>query len=88
MGSKMRYREGCDLRLLGSAPEISDRDDHAQAAHVGAETAHSLLRFIAWLVHGEWGDRQGLPVRVFYKFDSGGWRSRSTRQLHKVYRCR
>jgi hypothetical protein len=25
---------------------------------------------------------------VFYKFDSGGWRSRSTRQLHKVYRCR
>jgi len=29
-----------------------------------------------------------LPVRVYYKFDSGCWRNRQTRQLHKVYQCR
>lgn len=29
-----------------------------------------------------------VPVRVYYKFDSGRWRSRNTLQLHKVYRCR
>jgi hypothetical protein len=29
-----------------------------------------------------------VPVRVYYKFDSGCWRSRNTQQLHKVYRCR
>lgn len=29
-----------------------------------------------------------LPVRVYYKFDSGCWRTRNTLQLHKVYRCR
>jgi hypothetical protein len=29
-----------------------------------------------------------LPVRVYYKFDSGCWRNRHTRQLYKVYRCR
>ncbi len=29
-----------------------------------------------------------LPVRVYYKFDSGCWRCRNTRQLQKVYRCK
>ncbi len=55
---------------------------------VGAEATHTLMRFVLWLLRGDAEGRPGLPVRVFYKFDSGSWRCRSTRQLHKVYRCR
>jgi hypothetical protein len=47
-----------------------------------------LMRFVMWLLRGDADAHAGIPVRVFYKFDSGSWRSRSTRQLHKVYRCR
>lgn len=76
------------MRLLGSSSESADHGETSALSDIGAETAHSLLRFVAWLLHGQTDDHDGLPVRVFYKFDSGGWRSRSTRQLHKVYRCR
>jgi hypothetical protein len=66
----------------------SDEGEADRLTDVGNESAHILMRFAAWLLRGESGDRSGLPVRVFYKFDSGCWRSRSTHQLHKVYRCR
>jgi hypothetical protein len=84
----MRYPEGFRLRLAGLSSETSAHDEASTAFHIAAETAHGLLRLVAWLLRGESDDREALPVRVFYKFDSGGWRSRSTRQLHKVYRCR
>jgi hypothetical protein len=48
-----------------------------------------LVRLLLWLAR--WlGLEQytHVPVRVYYKFDSGCWRSRETQQLHKVYRCR
>ena len=56
--------------------------------HLSTETAHTMLRFVFWLLRGDGGAEGAIPIRVFYKFDSGGWRSRSTRQLQKVYRCR
>ena len=48
-----------------------------------------LFRMTLWLLRMS-GQAMGsaLPVRVYYKFDSGCWRSRNTLQLHKVYRCR
>ena len=47
------------------------------------------LRLILWLVRLCGQDMgSAMPVRVYYKFDSGCWRSRNTLQLHKVYRCR
>jgi len=48
-----------------------------------------LFRLMLWLLR-TLGAEMGaaLPVRVYYKFDSGCWRSRNTLQLHKVYRCR
>ena len=51
---------------------------------------HSLLlRILTWLAQGlEIDQRVRIPVRVFYKFETGCWRVRSTRQLQKVYRCR
>jgi hypothetical protein len=46
------------------------------------------MRFFVWL-HELGGEIVGpRPVRVLYKFGSGGWRSRSTSQLRKVNRCR
>jgi hypothetical protein len=52
--------------------------------------AHSLLlRMLTWLLQGlETNRRVRLPVRVYYKFETGCWRVRGTRQLQKVYRCR
>lgn len=48
-----------------------------------------LYRLNLWLLRmTAAGLGQPLPVRVYYKFDSGRWRSRNTLQLHKVYRCR
>jgi hypothetical protein len=55
---------------------------------VGAEATHTLMRFVLWLLRGDADGHPRMPVRVFYKFDSGSWRCRSTRQLQKVYRCR
>ncbi len=47
------------------------------------------MRLFLWLVRELGGEVVSPhPVRIFYKFDSGGWRSRSTSQLHKEYRCR
>jgi hypothetical protein len=48
-----------------------------------------LFRMTLWLLRTS-GQAMGpaLPVRVYYKFGSGCWRSRNTLQLHKVYRCR
>jgi hypothetical protein len=84
----MRYPGGFKLRLLGLSADSPDHGEISAASAIAAETAHGLLRLVAWLLRGESDDRDALPVRVFYKFDSGAWRSRSTRQLHKVYRCR
>jgi len=48
-----------------------------------------LFRLTLWLLRMSGQDMgQPLPVRVYYKFDAGCWRSRNTLQLHKVYRCR
>jgi hypothetical protein len=53
------------------------------------EEPNLLMRLFIWLIH-ELGVEAACPspIRVFYKFGSGGWRSRSTSQLHKVNRCR
>jgi hypothetical protein len=53
------------------------------------EVPNLLMRFFSWLIHELGVEIVGpRPVRVFYKFGSGGWRSRSTSQLRKVNRCR
>jgi hypothetical protein len=53
------------------------------------EEPNLLVRFFVWLIHELGGEIVGpRPVRVLYKFGSGGWRSRSTSQLRKVNRCR
>jgi hypothetical protein len=82
----MPSRAGFRLRPLGSSQESIRADNHRSATE--ADTTHPLLRFLLWLMRSESGNWAALPVRVFYKFESGGWRCRSTRQLHKVYRCR
>lgn len=78
----MLSRGGSKLRSL--VAQDSDGDSHL----LDADTAHAMLRFVLWLLRGEADPQEAIPVRVYYKFDSGAWRSRSTRQLHKVYRCR
>ena len=48
-----------------------------------------LFRLMFWLLRTLAPDTvTAQPVHVYYKFDSGCWRSRNTLQLHKVYRCR
>jgi hypothetical protein len=48
-----------------------------------------LFRLLLWFVRTLGPEMYAaLPMRVYYKFDSGCWRSRNTLQLHKVYRCR
>ena len=48
-----------------------------------------LFRFLLWLLRTLAPQTvTAQPVQVYYKFDSGCWRSRRTLQLHKVYRCR
>jgi hypothetical protein len=48
-----------------------------------------LARLVAWLWQRlDDGMSDAETSRVFYQFDSGSWRCRSTRQLSKVYRCR
>jgi hypothetical protein len=48
-----------------------------------------LFRLLLWFVRNLGAEvYTPVPVRVYYKFDSGCWRTRSTLQLHKVYRCR
>ncbi len=84
----MRYPEGFKLRLLGSSLQSSGHDGAGATSQIATDTAHGLMRFVAWILGAEPGDQASLPVRVFYKFDSGAWRLGSTRQLHKVYRCR
>jgi hypothetical protein len=74
----MLSRADSKLGTSDAAPEQLD--------DAGVEATHTLMRFVLWLLRGN-ADGQ-IPVRVFYKFDSGRWRCRSTRQLHKVYRCR
>ena len=47
------------------------------------------LTLLLWILRALGAEvRAALPVQVFYKFDSGRWRSRSTVQLHEVFRCR
>ena len=52
-------------------------------------SAGLLLRLVLWILRTlDAHVVTAMPVRVYYKFDSGCWRSRNTLQLHKVYRCR
>jgi hypothetical protein len=75
----MRYRAGFRIHPLGKAQP---------AAATTSAAAHGLLRMLLWLLRNGSDETRCLPIRVFYKFESGGWRYRSTRQLHKVYQCR
>jgi len=58
-------------------------------SRANSSESNLLVRLLLWLL-GELGCEVvgPSPVRVFYKFASGGWRSRCTSQLHKVNRCR
>lgn len=48
-----------------------------------------LLRILLWLLRTLAPQMvTAHPVHVYYKFDTGCWRSLNTLQLHKVYRCR
>jgi len=48
-----------------------------------------LFRLLLWFVRTLGPEAYTvMPMRVYYKFDSGCWRTRNTLQLHKVYRCR
>lgn len=48
-----------------------------------------LFRLLLWLLRTLAPQTvTAQPVHVYYKFDTGCWRSRNTLQLHKVYRCR
>lgn len=47
-----------------------------------------LTRLFLWLVRASDAAMSPRPIRVYYQFGSGGWRSRSTSQLYKVNRCR
>lgn len=52
-------------------------------------TRRRLLRWVTWLWERfDDGLGEAPPSRVFYQFEAGSWRSRSTRQLGKVSRCR
>jgi hypothetical protein len=73
----MPYRGGFRIHPLGTSESVAD---------TATEAAHGLWHTLLWLLGN--GSDQARPVRVFYKFESGGWRYRSTRQLEKVYRCR
>ena len=80
----MPFRGGYRIRPLGSSQESSCRGDDGMSA----EVAHGLLRFVLWLLRADSDGLTAVPVRVYYKFESGCWRSSSTRQLQRVYRCR
>jgi len=83
----MPSRAGFRFRPVLASQELSPDGDRASGA--GTEIAHPLLRLVLGLLRAQPHDRATVPVhRVFYRFESGGWRSRSTRQLDKVYRCR
>ena len=83
----MPSRAGFRFRpLLASRESCGDND---LCSGTETEIAHRLLRLVLGFLWAEPYDRVAVPARrVFYKFESGGWRSRSTRQLDKVYRCR
>jgi hypothetical protein len=69
----------------------SCHDDASAARQRWAPLAPSgrLHRLLLRVARGLSADESApVPVRVYYKFDSGCWRSRNTQQLHKVYRCR
>jgi hypothetical protein len=83
----MPFPAGFKLRSIVPSQEAAAREEN-RSAEADADTTHVLMRFVLWLLRGDEDAHAGIPVRVFYKFDSGSWRSRSTRQLHKVYRCR
>jgi hypothetical protein len=74
----MPYRAGFRIHPVGKGEPVA----------ATTEAAHGLLRMLLWLLRNGSEEGRALPVRVFYKFESGGWRHRSTRQLHKVYQCR
>jgi hypothetical protein len=81
----MLFHEGSNQHPTSSYGSQSD-GENCQPAQPARGL---LLRLFLWLWQGLGLDgHYTLPVRVYYKFDSGCWRNRSTRQLHKVYRCR
>jgi hypothetical protein len=76
----------------GSNYRLASSQSSASADEIGLPRLLGpglLFRLTLWLlrVSGQYMS-QPLPVRVYYKFDAGCWRSRNTLQLHKVYRCR
>jgi len=75
----MPSRAGFKLRTLGTGDSSAATSD---------ESTRGFIGLLLWLLRNGSDDRTPLPVRVFYKFDSGSWRCRSTHQLQKVYRCR
>jgi hypothetical protein len=83
----MPSRAGFRFRPVPASQESSREGDPRPEAQT--ETAYRWLSFLLGLLRAQPHDRATVPVhRVFYRFESGGWRSRSTRQLDKVYRCR
>jgi hypothetical protein len=74
-------------------PFPDDSNDHATMADEPGLPAMAmpswLFRLLLWIVRTLGAEvTSALPVRVYYKFDSGCWRTRNTLQLHKEYRCR
>ena len=78
---------------------LADSSQHPTSSHRPWQTGEHrlpvqpirgpLVRLLLRLLHELGTEVQAaLPVRVYYKFDSGCWRNRSTRQLRKVNRCR
>jgi hypothetical protein len=71
-------------------PSRASSNDASPLHPAGVFGPRSVLwRLLLWLLReigGEIVDAR--PIRVYYTFGVGGWRSRRTTQLHKVYRCR
>jgi hypothetical protein len=70
--------------------DISDQSSAYAEIRLPTMAAPSrLFRLLLWFVRTLGPEvYTAVPVRVYYKFDSGCWRIRNTHQLHKGYRCR
>ena len=76
-----------ELKMLSLAGSNSTSERRSRCSALPADGL--FLRMFVWFLRRLGHEaRAVLPVRVYYKFDSGCWRNRNTRQLHKVYRCR
>ena len=79
----MPSHDDSNLRKPSFKDKTSAHD--IRVATIDGRWARALARLLR-LVEVEFS--MPVPMRVFYKFDSGRWRTRSTRQLHRVYRCK